>query len=46
MQHFGDKHVKKYGNIFLFSEGWLLDNKYIASMIVEYRKICLKKWLP
>lgn len=46
IQHFGGKHIKKYGNIFLFPEGWLLDYKYIVSMIVKYRKIYLKKWLP
>lgn len=32
--------------IFLFPEGWLLYYKYIASMIVEYRKTYLKKWQP
>lgn len=30
-KQFEDKHIKKYRNIFEFSEGWLLDYKYVAS---------------
>lgn len=44
IQHFGNKHIKKYGNIFVSRRMAFILQVY--SMIVEYRKTYLKKWQP